>query len=142
MENILVPIFICVVLPVAVVFIVGRAKQNETNRKTEVMLRAIEAGVQLDPSIFASDAPRKKSLKEDMVDKLTGACITGLMGFGFLTIYVIKQIFPGSIHFAFSGILPFAGVVMLAVGIGLFISYQAGKKLLAKELEAEEKELK
>jgi hypothetical protein len=27
---------------------------------------------------------------------------------------------------------------MLAVGIGLFISYFAGKKMLAKEIEAEE----
>ena len=30
---------------------------------------------------------------------------------------------------------------MLAVGIGLFISYFAGKKMLAKEIEAEEKGL-
>ena len=34
-----------------------------------------------------------------------------------------------------------AGCVLLAVGIGLFISYFAGKKLLAKEMEAEEKKL-
>ena len=34
-----------------------------------------------------------------------------------------------------------AGGILLAVGLGLFISYFAGKKMLAKEIEAEEKSL-
>jgi hypothetical protein len=34
-----------------------------------------------------------------------------------------------------------AGCVLLAVGIGLFISYFVGKKMLAKEIEVEEKKL-
>jgi hypothetical protein len=36
---------------------------------------------------------------------------------------------------------PVAGGVLLAVGIGLFITYFVGKKMLAKEMEAEEKKL-
>ena len=31
--------------------------------------------------------------------------------------------------------------MLLAVSVGLFVSYFAGKKMLAKEIEAEEKEL-
>ena len=34
-----------------------------------------------------------------------------------------------------------AGGVMVAVGIGLFVSYFTGKKLMAKEIEAEENNL-
>ena len=38
---ILVPLGICVVLPVMIVWLVTRARQNETNKKTEIMLKAI-----------------------------------------------------------------------------------------------------
>ena len=37
---ILVPLGICVVLPVMIVWLVTRARQNETNKKTEIMLKA------------------------------------------------------------------------------------------------------
>ena len=40
-----VPVFICVFLPVMVVWLITRARQNETNRKAEIMIKAIEAGV-------------------------------------------------------------------------------------------------
>ena len=36
MYTVLVPIAVCVVLPVLIVFIIGRVRQNETNRKAEV----------------------------------------------------------------------------------------------------------
>ena len=38
--------------------------------------------------------------------------------------------------------LSIVGGIILAVGIGLFISYFVGKRLLAKELKAEEESLK
>ena len=45
MEDIILPIFMCVVMPVAIVWLVMRAKQNETNKMAEIMLKAIEAGM-------------------------------------------------------------------------------------------------
>ena len=135
LTQIIVPIFVCVILPVAVVFIVGRTKQNEINRKTEVMIKAIENGQSIDPEIFKSTR-KKSSIKQDLLDKLNGACITTLMGAAFLLLYIFKVT-----TFGFASFLPYAGGAMLAVGIGLFISYFAGKKMLAKEIEAEEKEL-
>lgn len=39
----LIPVCICVVLPVLIVRIVGKVKQNETNRKAEIMLKALES---------------------------------------------------------------------------------------------------
>ena len=133
--NVLVPIAVLVILPVLIVFIIGRVRQNETNRKAEVMLKAIENGQTIDPEIFRS-SKRKASIKQDLLDKLNGACITSLMGLAFLLLYLFKEV-----DFGFERYLPFAAGAMLAVGIGLFISYFTGKKLLAKEIEAEEKEL-
>ena len=135
LENILVPIFVCVVLPVSIVWIIGRTRQNETNRKTEVMLKAIENGADIDPDMFKRPEKSPKTIKKDLLDKLTGACITSLMGAAFLALYFL------GVDFFLNNLLPFAGGVMLAVGIGLFISYIAGKKMMAREIEAEEEAL-
>ena len=64
MEDIILPIFICVVMPVAIVWLVMRAKQNETNKMAEIMLKAIEAGIPLDPDFFKTQTRTlQKSLK-------------------------------------------------------------------------------
>lgn len=145
MTDIIIPIFVCVVLPVAIVWIVNRAKQNETNRKAEIMLKAIESGAQVDPEYFKSyqkPSKRIKGVKEDLLDKLTGACVTSFMGLAFIALAVVSNCLP---DFAdgiwFGGLMPVAGGVLLAVGLALFISYFVGKKMLAAEIEAEEKAL-
>lgn len=144
MEDVLVPIFICVVLPVTIVWLISRTRQNETNRKAEIMLKAIESGVPVDMSQFE---PSKKqmsprTIKQDLLDKLNGACITGLMGIGFLTLGILRTMDWefGRNMFLNKFWLP-AGGVLLAVGIGLLITYLVGKRMLAKEIEAEEKKL-
>ena len=64
------------------------------------------------------------------------------MGIAFLTLGILKTLDWefGRNMFLNKFWLP-AGGVLLAVGIGLFISYYVGKKMLAKEIEAEEKAL-
>jgi len=137
MESILVPIFVCVVLPVAVVLIVGITKQNETNRKAEIMLKALESGAQIDPELFKTQE-KPKSVKQELLDKLTGACIVSFMGIAFLVLTGVEQAMPGTMpRFFMSNMLPVAGGVMVAVGAGLFISYFVGKRMLAKEIEEE-----
>ena len=136
--EILVPAFVCVVLPVAIVLIIGLVRRNETNRKAEVMLKAIENGVTIDPEFFKSNK-KKSSIKKDLLDKLNGACITSLMGLAFLLIFFFGKEWAS--NFCPTALWLIAGGVMVAVGIGLFITYFTGKKMLAKEIEAEEKNL-
>ena len=132
LESVLVPIFVCVVLPVAIVFIVGRTRQNETNRKAEVMLKAIESGASVDPELFKEPVKTPKTIRQQLVEKLTGACDTTCMGAAFLALRYLAHLD------AFDELLPIAGGVMLAVGVGLFISFFVGKSMLAKEIEAED----
>ena len=143
LTNFGVPVFVCVVLPIVIVWLVARTRQNEANRKAEIMLKAIEAGVPVDMSQFEPEKKKgSKSIKQELLDKLNGACITGLMGIGFLTLGILRVVITdfGRNMFINKFWLP-AGAVLLAVGIGLFISYFAGKKMLAKEIEAEENAL-
>lgn len=141
MEDILVPIFICVILPVTIVWLISRTRQNETNRKAEIMLKAIESGSTVDPDYFKSGKQEgPKSIKQDLLEKLTGACITTFMGIAFLALFFIDKC-GTNIPLMFEKFMPIAGGVLLAVGIGLFITYFVGKNLLSKEIEAEEKSL-
>ena len=43
-----VPLGICVALPVLIVWLVVRARQNETNRRAEILLKAIYVGAERD----------------------------------------------------------------------------------------------
>ena len=135
--EVIVPIFVCVILPVVIVWLVMRTKQNETNKKTEVLLKAIECGATIDDMDYFK-SPKQKSTKEKLLEKLNGACVTSLMGVAFLVLGILKDNDLIDLPMPF---VTLAGAVLLTVGIGLFITYFIGKKTLAKEIEAEEKAL-
>lgn len=130
-----------VILPVLIVWLVMRAKQNETAKKAEIIHQAIEAGISVDVNKFIApkkktDTQNKLSLKQDLLGKLSGAGIFFFMGLSFLILYFVDQFGPGiSNGLWFRNGLAMAGGVMMAIGISLFITYFAGKKLLKKEME-------
>lgn len=136
--DLLIPIFVCVVLPVSIVWMVMRTKQHQTNKKAEVMLKAIESGATLDPSFFKESENKPKSIKERLLGRLTGACVTGLLGIVFL---VGGLVFNWSFD-VFPIALPLLGGILLAVGAALLVVYIIGKQMLAKEIAAEENALK
>lgn len=123
---------ICVVLPVLIVWIALRARQHEVNRKADLILKAMEAGIPIDQEFLKPDKKKNRSIKQDLLDKFTGACVTTLMGTAFL---LLNFFCPGSIMAG----SPTVGGILLAIGMALFISYFVGKNMLAKEIEAEEK---
>lgn len=137
----LIPICICVVLPTLVIWLIGRVKQNETNRKAEIMLKAIDNGTMIDLDFF-KDLSKSKTIKERLLGRLTGACVTGLLGLVFILVAIIPE-WPG--HWDFSDspapMLVILGGILLAIGIALFIVYFTGKKLMAKEIVSEEKQI-
>ena len=137
----LIPICICVVLPTLVIWLIGRVKQNETNRKAEIMLKALDNGAKIDSDFFKSPSG-SKTIKERLLGRLTGACITGLLGVAVLAVAV----YMGSrLDWSSNdGVIIFTtlfGGILLAIGIALFIVYFCGKKMLAKEIAAEEKQI-
>ena len=52
MEDIILPLFMCVVMPVTIVWLVMRTKQNETNKMAEIMLKAIEIWNTCNPKLM------------------------------------------------------------------------------------------
>ena len=65
-EDILKPIGICVVLPIIIVWLNMRRKTNETNRRTEVLLAALEKNPDMDmdmEDLIRKMNPKSKTTK-------------------------------------------------------------------------------
>ena len=141
MGNTILLIGICVVLPVLIVWMNNRTIQNETNKKTQVVLKAIESGASIDPEYFKPHN-NVKSTKEKLLSRLTAAAITSFIGLAVLIAgAIIWHMFKDhvSVFIVFSTCL---GGVTLGIGIALFVVYFIGKRMLAKEIQAEEEALK
>lgn len=139
MRDIIVPIGICVVLPVMLVWLVTRVRRNEIDKKTEVMLKAIESGATIDSDLFKEAPKKRKSTKERLLNRLICGCAASIIGAALTAIGIIPWMTLEDDYYA--PLLIFGGI-SLAVGIALFIGFFVGRKMLAKEMEAEEKSLK
>lgn len=134
MEEILVPLGICLVLPVMIVWLVMRTRQNEMNRKTEIMLKAIESGATIDPEFFKPQRKGQKTIKERLLGRLAWASSLSMIGIAFL----ITSLVTGNNCDQDDLII---GGILLAIGLALFVVFFVGKKMLAKEMDAEVKSL-
>jgi len=139
--NILVPLGICVVLPVLIVWLVSRVKRNETDRKAEILLKAVESGATLDPGFF-KDHKAQKTIKERLLERLTAACVTSLLGVAFLTGGILlARTCSWSIESGPASFMAIAGGILLAIGIAFFIVFFTSKKMLSDEIEDEKKRI-
>ena len=141
MGEIIVTIFMCVIMPIAIVWLVMRTKLNETNKMAEIMIKAIEAGTPIDPSFFKEQSLRK-SIKQKQAGLLTGACILAILGLGLVIIGVICYLVNGWTYLTAPSAITYsalAGGVLAALGLALYLAYLVRKRLLAEEIKAEEK---
>ena len=107
------------------------------NNKKEIILAALEknADVNIEELVKKTSAP-DKLLKEKLLKKLQWGLMTTFLGIGFF----IYAIFVGDdIE---TKMYCIGGFALLAVGISLLFTYLMGKKMLAKEMEAEEQNLR
>jgi hypothetical protein len=143
MESIVKIIFIicAVVLPILIVWLNNRKKINESNQRTQIVLAAIEKNKETDvEDLLKKMAPQKKLLKEKLLTKLLWGGIIAFVGF---------SIFASNIWLDYLGgadpemlfLLYVMGGILFGIGLAFIINYFVGKKMLAKELEAEEKKL-
>ena len=141
LEDILVPLGICVVLPLTIVWMSIRKRMNDTNKRTQIVLAVIEKNPDVDIQEYLKKLnPPKKSLKEKLMTKLLCACILmalGICGVGYAAISgYVGGGNPDKIE-SFAGI----GAVLLMLGIAFLIVFFVSKKTMTKELEAENKQI-
>lgn len=136
--NALIPIGICVVLPIIVVGLITRERINRDNMRKDIILAAMEknADIDIEEMMKKLNGP-KKLLKEKLMMKLLIGSI--LVSFSIL-VYVAMAVYIWIYEFNEQMFitLSFAAVPSLTIGIAFLINYFIGKKMLAKEIEAEE----
>ena len=140
MESIvkIILILCAVALPVLIVWLNNRKKINESNQRTQIVLAAIEKNAETDvEDLLKKMAPQKKLLKEKLLTKLLWGGILTLLGLA-LTIIGCYLIAGRENH---NNPFILFGPLLMPVGIAFLINYFVGKKMLAKEIEAEQKKL-
>lgn len=136
--SILVPIACGCVLPIVIVWLGVRKKMNETNQRTKVVLAAIEKNPDMDiEELIKKISPKKKLLKEKLLANLLKGSIMSLLGICILLYALWYDYIGGGGNDL--GMLYLAGGILLTVGIAFLAHYRISKKMLAKEIEAEEK---
>lgn len=132
---------VCAV-PVLIIWLDSRKKMNETNNRAQLLLTALEKNPDMDMSELVNKmtpAPKEKLLKEKLLTKLLWGCILTGVGIALFIIAIYNMFVMNDSNscalFCFFGGLPFA------TGIAFLINYFIGKKMLAKEIEAEERNM-
>ncbi len=132
--ELLIPIGVAVVLPIAVVAIVFKSVlASERNRK-EIILAALEKN----PNLNVEDLVKRmkkseKLIKEKLLAKLQRGCLCCLMGVALVLLYFFLSVQ--------NEFLIITGVALIAIGIAFLVGYFVGRRMLAQEILAEEQSM-
>ncbi len=129
MVEILVPIFCGCVLPIAIVLIVALRKSNVVNKRSEILIRAIEANKEVDTDklIDAMKEP-KKSPQEVLNARLLRGCMFSLIGVVLIIIGIVG-LASGESFSDDEVSTPFIfGGISLAIGSSYLIVYYITRK--------------
>lgn len=139
MTSTLVPLGMFVVLPVSIVWIVFKYRKYVAEKRTEVMLAAIEKNPGLDMEEFAKALqPERKSMREKLISRihtetLFGVALTALGILGMLGSLsaLLYSIYLNMLRDGFF-VMMMSFVPVLALGIGLLQGARQAKKALAQ----------
>ncbi len=134
LEDILVSLGVVVALPVLIVSIIFRSVMAADRNRKEIILAALEKN----PNLNVEDLVKRmkkseKLIKEKLLAKLQRGCLCCLMGVALVLLYF----FP-SVQNEF---LIITGTALIAIGIAFLVGYFVGRRMLAREMEAEEQNM-
>lgn len=133
--EILIPIGVAVVLPVAIVAIVFKSALASDRNRKEIILAALEKNPNLDVEDLVKRMKKSnKLIKEKLLARLVRGCLCCLMGVAFVLLYFFLSVQ--------NEFLIITGAALIAVGIAFLVSYFVGRRMLAKEMEAEQQNMK
>ena len=133
--EILIPIGVAVVLPVAIVAIVFKSALASDRNRKEIILAALEKNPNLDVEDLVKRMKKSnKLIKEKLLARLERGCLCCLMGVAFVLLYFFLSVQ--------NEFLIITGAALIAVGIAFLVSYFVGRRMLVKEMEAEQQNMK
>ena len=132
--GLLIPIGVCVVLPIMIVWIVFKAKTNNDNKRADVLIKAIENNANIDAEKLAEALGKQQiSAKELLKRRLLRGCMFAILGVAFSIIALTFSAAPEDMQFI-SYIL---AALSFAVGIAYLIVYFVTRNTTAETEENE-----
>lgn len=131
-SEVLIPIVVSGIMPIAVVALIAWAYAKRSEHRMNVMIKAIENGADLDQNAIMGLKSKVKSTRKELVSRLGSGVAFTLMGL----MFVLSAAF-GLSSFPSWGYYP--GFPLLAVGIGLLVSFFYGRMYLKSQIEEEDK---
>lgn len=127
--EVLVPISICVILPVAIVLIIFMTAMNSDNKRTKVLIKAIEANNNIDADkLAAAFAKPRKTPLEILNKRLLCGCMFTFIGIA-LIIVALVSLASGTEFANDSVTLPMIfGGALLAIGLSYLVVYFVTRK--------------
>ncbi|HIS23524.1 MAG TPA: hypothetical protein IAC09_08805 [Candidatus Cryptobacteroides intestinipullorum] len=136
MNDVVLPIFIVVFLPVVIVLIVQIFRNRNLARKTDVIKLAIEKGANLDVNkmmeALESTGKRRKGpvgKSQYLLEKMTTGIILFLAGLAVILVTALTGSIVPEGKWAFY----LFGTIVSIVGAGLLIMFFAGRKMLPED---------
>lgn len=134
--EILIPIGVAVVLPVAIVAIVFKSALASDRNRKEIILAALEKNPNLDVEDLVKRMKKSnKLIKEKLLARLERGCLCCLMGVAFMLLYFFLGVQS-------EDFIVVVGAALIAIGIAFLVSYFVGRRMLAQEMEAEQQNMK
>lgn len=137
-EDILVgfglPVFICVVLPVAIVLILSRVKVNRDNKRAEIIMKALESNADVNAGKLVESLNQSQMSEREMQNRrLLRGCIFSLLGLVSMIAGVVFAVKGGSTKEAL-----LLGGGFLAIGASYMIVYFVSRKNAPQDEESAE----
>lgn len=124
LTQMLVPLGVCVALPVLVVWIYYRSVTNRDNKNAEIIIKAIESNSTIDADkLVAALGKQKKTPEEVLLVRLLRGCIFTLLGIAAAVIAAL--VYRAEDFFAFSIL---TSGFCLAVGLAYLIVFFVTRK--------------
>lgn len=119
--EILVPIGICVILPLGIFWLYYRAQMNKENKRTEIIMKALESNSNIDTdSLVKALENTSKTPQGIRYARLQRGCQYTLLGIALCVVYLSNG---KAIDSDMAFMMKFTGAASIAVGISYLIVY-------------------
>ena len=134
------------VLPIVIVWLVLRHRRYELDKRTDVMLKALECGVPMDSAIFQQVFPSSGSTPKNNKKKIRWSLIASIISFGLGLLPFLFGLIgvlcdkpdelseEETLYLGILGLCLLIGAFLLIIGIVLLLIFFVNKKNYEKEL--------
>lgn len=121
----LVPIFICAIMPIAIVLIVFLTSMNSENKRAKVLIKAIESNNSIDTDKLAEALSKPKKTPQEILNlRLLRGCIFFLIGLALMAYCVIMAYNTGeTIGYGAYTTPLIIGLISIAIGVSYLVVY-------------------